>query len=390
MKFPNRAIATIAFATLITVPAWATAPNAPEAPETNAAQVDVVFVLDTTGSMGGLIQAAKEKIWAIANTLALADPAPDIRMGLIGYRDRSDEYITKSTRLTDDLDAVYTDLMTFDANGGDDTPESVNQALHEAVSKMKWRDTDDTYRVVFLVGDAPPHMDYKDDVKYAESCKRAAEAGIYVNTIQCGAIPETEPIWREIAAKAEGRYFRVEQSGSAILTDTPFDEELAELGAKVEDTRCYYGGAEVLQNNKEREERADSIDALASMKSKAQRALFNSSDAGLKNFVGEQELVNDYANGDVDFDNIEEDQLPKEFQGKSKSEIESVLGEKAAERKELQGRIAELAKKRQAHIEQELMKTALQGKGSLDFGIFDCIKTQAGKAGLKYEGGPAL
>ncbi len=390
MQSPTRAITKLALVALIAAPAWAKAPNAPEAPDTNAAKVDVVFVLDTTGSMGGLIQAAKEKIWAIANTLALAEPAPDIRMGLVGYRDRSDDYVTKSTRLTDDLDAVYTDLMTFNANGGDDAPESVNQALHEAVSKMKWRDSDDTYRVIFLVGDAPPHMDYKDDVKYPDSCKRAVEAGIYVNTIQCGDMLETTPIWREIAAKSEGRYFRVEQSGSAILNDTPFDEELAELGAKVEDTRCYYGSEQVMQENEAREDRAEAIDSAATMKSKAQRALFNSSGAGRKNFTGNQELVHDFENGQVDIENIDEAQLPEEFRGKSKSEIETALKEKVAERAEIQQQIADLAQKRQTYIEDQLKKTELNGKGSLDYAIFDCIKTQAVKAGLDYKGGPAL
>jgi len=50
-------------------------------PPTNApARIEVVFVLDTTGSMGGLIQAAKEKIW-FATTMAQAEPAPEMKMG---------------------------------------------------------------------------------------------------------------------------------------------------------------------------------------------------------------------------------------------------------------------------------------------------------------------
>src|ERR1043165_5364898 len=71
------------------------------------ARIDVVFVLDTTGSMSGLIEGAKQKIWAIANQIASAKPHPVVRMGLVAYRDRGDEYITKLTALTDDLDAVY-------------------------------------------------------------------------------------------------------------------------------------------------------------------------------------------------------------------------------------------------------------------------------------------
>jgi len=91
--------------------------------------IEVMFVLDTTGSMSGLIAAAKEKIWSIANTLASADPAPEIKMGLVGYRDRGDAYITTFTDLFDDLDAVYTQLMRFQADGGGDTPESVNRPI---------------------------------------------------------------------------------------------------------------------------------------------------------------------------------------------------------------------------------------------------------------------
>ena len=123
-------------------------------------KVDVVFVLDTTGSMSGLIQTAKDKIWSIATTMASAQPTPEIRIGLVAYRDRGDQYITRVVDLSDDLDSVYATLMDFQADGGGDTPESVNQALFDAVHNISWSQDSQAYRVVFLVGDAPPHMDY--------------------------------------------------------------------------------------------------------------------------------------------------------------------------------------------------------------------------------------
>src|SRR6266581_3034562 len=67
-------------------------------------RLEVCFVLDTTGSMSGLIEGAKQKIWSIANEMISAKPTPEIRLGLIGYRDRGDEYVTKVFVLTDDLD----------------------------------------------------------------------------------------------------------------------------------------------------------------------------------------------------------------------------------------------------------------------------------------------
>src|SRR4051794_6136845 len=149
-------------------------------------KVEVVFCLDTTGSMGGLIDGAKQKVWAICNQIAGGKPTPDLRVGLVAYRDRGDDYVTKVTDLTGDLDAVHGELKKFTANGGGDAPESVNQALDDAVNKVKWSTDKRTLRIIFLVGDAPPHMDYKDDVKYPDTCKRAVEKGILVNTIQCG------------------------------------------------------------------------------------------------------------------------------------------------------------------------------------------------------------
>ena len=198
------------------------APFAAEISPVDRPAVEVIFVLDTTGSMGGLIAAAKEKIWSIANTLATADPAPTIRMGLVGYRDRGDRYVTTVTQLSDDLDAVYTQLMQYRADGGGDGPESVNQALYEAVTQPDWSRDRVTYRVIFLVGDAPPHMDYQDDVKYAESCRLAARHGIVINTIQCGNLPETAEVWRNIAHLAEGTYF----SGGPIRQRCPVRDAL--------------------------------------------------------------------------------------------------------------------------------------------------------------------
>ena len=97
-------------------------------------RVEVAFVLDSTGSMGGLIEGAKQKIWSIANSIIAQKPTPEVRIGLLTYRDRGDEYVTKRFDLTDDIDAVFRNLQSFAADGGGDDPESVNQALHEAVT----------------------------------------------------------------------------------------------------------------------------------------------------------------------------------------------------------------------------------------------------------------
>ena len=383
MRAPCRGVACLVVA-LAAVASVRTAQVQAAAEAAERPRVEAVFVLDTTGSMGSLIQAAKEKIWAIANTMASAKPVPEIRMGLVGYRDRGDAYVTKLTPLTDDLDAVYSDLMAFRADGGGDGPESVNQALHEAVTRIEWSTDRKTYRVIFLVGDYPPHMDYDQDVPYPASCKAAATAGISINTIQCGNHSPTTPVWREIAANADGRFFQVEQSGGAILADTPFDAELAELSRSLDTTRVYYGSSDVQARQHARDALGASLYSEAGAKALAQRAEFNAGKAGARNFMGEQELVQDLADGKVKLAEVKDEELPESLRKLPAEEREKYVQQKAAERKALQDKIQDLAAKRRAHIEEQMRKSNAEGKTGFDLAVFECLKEQAVRAGIQY------
>ena len=141
-------------------------------------------MLDTTGSMAGLIEGAKRKIWSIATSILECTPDADIRMGIVAYRDIGDDYVTKVFPLTADIQDLYGDLLKLRAQGGGDWPESVNEALETGVAKMQWTQGDNVTRLLFLVGDAPPHMDYKQDTKYPEVVKIALSRGITVNAVQ--------------------------------------------------------------------------------------------------------------------------------------------------------------------------------------------------------------
>ena len=350
--------------------------------------VDVVFVLDTTGSMRGLINAAKEKIWSIANTLASAKPTPDISMGLVGYRDRGDDYVTRVYPLSDDLDAVYKDLMDYETGGGGDGPESVNQALDEAITKLGWNQNHKTYRVVFLVGDAPPHMDYADDVKFPQTCERAAKAGISINTIQCGGLRSTTPFWTKIAQLAEGRYFRVDQSGSAVLEDTPFDKDLARLSGELDGTRVFFGSEDKRNEAEKKAADAKAVAAKAPEAAQARRAEFRGK-SGLKDAAAEADLVKAVIDGKVKTEKLDREKLPEQLRELSQGDLQQHINGLVERRRELQDEIKQLAEKRQQYVKDQLAKQARAGK-SLDEAIFQCIKEQGAKAGLKYEGGPSF
>lgn len=351
------------------------------------AKIDVVFVLDTTGSMSGLIQTAKEKIWSIATTMASAQQAPDIRIGLVAYRDRGDAYVTKVVDLNADLDSVYATLMDFEAGGGGDTPESVNKALYDAVHSMSWSQQDDAYQAIFLVGDAPPHMDY-NEVRYPEIIATAMNKGIVINTIQCGEMPTTVEPWTQIASLSHGKYFQVEQAGGAVAFTTPYDDELAELSAQLDDTRLYYGNEEEKEKMSRKVAATDKIHEIVTTGARARRAEFNASESGRKNFLGENELVAAVADGTVDLNELDEDALPEPLRAMAPEAQEAYVAELSEKREDLQRQIRTLSEERSGYLAKKVDEAGGM-KSSLDHKLYDAVKEQASEAGLEYEDGPA-
>lgn len=188
-------------------------------------RLDVVFLLDATGSMGDEIDAVKEKIQEMIAQIAVGDPAPDVRFGIVAYRDRGDEYVTVVYELTRDIDRIIENLGRIEASGGGDYPESLTEALHTAIHEVNWESGAGVSRLVFLIADAPPHLDYPDDFDYVEEYQMAMELGIVVHAMGASGLDEEgERIFAEIAAGTggefqwlayESRY--VDQDGDEVL-----------------------------------------------------------------------------------------------------------------------------------------------------------------------------
>ncbi len=344
-------------------------------------KVEVVFVLDTTGSMSGLIEGAKQKIWSIASEIAQAQPAPQLKMGLVGYRDRGDAYITTRTALTDDIDTVYEKLMGFSAGGGGDTPESVNQALYEAIERFDWSDDPSTLKIVFLVGDAPPQMEYQDDVKYQASCKLAAERGIMVNTIQCGNLSGTKGHWTKIASLTNGAYAAIAQDAGVQRIATPYDQEIADLDQELASLMIDYGDDEIRGYSSSKRDRASRVSSKAAPEAAADRALYNQSRAGRRNLYGVQELVDDISNGVVSIDEIKESELPSSLQGKTKEELKVIVAQNSEQRIKIQSRLGELAGLRRSY--QAKARESLPSDG-FDQQVLRTLQKQGASIGLKF------
>ena len=343
-------------------------------------RVDLVFVLDTTGSMGGFIDAAKEKIWSIATTMAGAQPAPEIRVGLVAYRDRGDQYVTQVFDLTTDLDSMYAHLMDFKADGGGDGPEAVNQGLHDAIERMSWNNQLSTYKVVFLVGDAPPHLDYQDDVQYPTTLALARQRGIVVNTIQCGNDTSATQPWSQIAALGAGDFLRVEQNGSAVAISTPYDDKLARLSAALDDTRLYYGDEKVQAEKRAKLAATSKMEAKASLATKARRATFNLSTSGAANLLGDKELVSEVESGRVRLEDIRKDELPVQLQAMTPMAQAAFVKDNVVKRDALKKELTMAADKRAEYLKQKVTESGGAAE-SLDAKLFGTLRSQAKRVG---------
>jgi hypothetical protein len=343
-------------------------------------RIEVAFVLDTTGSMSGLIDGAKRKIWQVANQLASGKPTPEIRMALVGYRDRGDAYVTRVRDLTADLDAIYAELQAFQADGGGDGPESVNQALHEARTKLSWSRDPNVYRAIFLVGDAPPHMDYAQDVAYAQSVRAARKAGIVVNTIQCGSEQDTTPVWQEIAELGAGRYVAIRQDGGMLAVTAPQDAELARLNRALADTVITWGNASEQAELESKRRYALSAPAPAA----AARLAYLEKSGGRVN-AGREDLVDAVKEGRVDLDAVKKDELPAPLRELAPAEREAHVKQKIEERAKLQSQVASLSRERDSWLRQEEARLAAAGHADgFDQQVLEAIRKQAASAGIAY------
>jgi hypothetical protein len=316
--------------------------------------------------------------------MASARQNPDIKMGLVAFRDRGDAYVTRVFDLSNDLDSMYASLMDFRAQGGGDGPESVNQALYDAIHKISWSQDERVYKVAFLVGDAPPHMDYADDVKYPATLAAAQQKGIVVNTIQSGQHQYTRPAWQEIASLGNGEYFQVEDSGNAVAVATPFDEKLSRLAAELEDTRLFYGDEEARAAQKAKIDAGAKLRRELSPEALARRSAYNATRSGEKNLLGESELVDAVTSGRVELDDIAEENLPSSMQTMAPEEQRAVIAEQAKRRDELKREIGKLSESRDRFIKEKIAADGGAGD-SLDEKIYRAVKDQAAAVGLDYE-----
>lgn len=340
-------------------------------------RVDIVFALDTTSSMSGLIDGAKATIWEVARKAQEGKPAPEVRIGLVAYRDRGDDYVTKVLDLTGDLDLVYARLTELSAGGGGDGPEHVLKGLSDAVNEVHWSADTRAVKLVYLVGDAPPHEDYDDGLTLDGVLRDATKRGIRISAIRCGNDQATLSKWSLIAARTDGEVSTIAQNGGVhAAVTTPYDAELARLNAELARTEVHFGSAD------ERRAAAEVVatNMAAPAAAQADRAGFYAAKPSGARGSGSASGKKDLVSADPSaLAALAEADLPEEMQAMSAEARARHIATKRAQREAVLAKIKDANGKRDAHL-RAAPKPAASTAG-FDAKVLDSLKKAGAEKG---------
>lgn len=347
------------------------------APAEDRPLIQMAILLDTSGSMEGLIDQAKAQLWRIVNEFITAKRAgkkPVVQVALYRYGTPSlgaeTGYIRQLVPLTTDLDKVSQELFALRTDGGD---EYCGWVIKTATEQLEWSKSNKDLKVIFICGNEPFTQ---GPVDYKKSCKAAIEKGIVVNTIHCG--PEAEGIsgmWKDGAVIADGQYSIIDQNKALVSINAPQDKEIAKLNEELNKTYVAYGahGQEAAANQAVQDGNAAKLGLEAYNQRAACKASGNYTN-------GHWDLVDAYKADAKKLETVKVEELPAELQKLKPEERKAFVEEKSKARAEIQEKIAKLNTERVQYVTEERKKQAAAGKdASLDEAIVKTIRTQAEK-----------
>lgn len=350
-------------------------------PEEQGRPVDLVIALDVSGSMSGLIESAKQRLWDVVNELARAQPKPDLRIAILTYGNPAygaqSGYVNIDRPFTRDLDAVMQTLFSFGTNGGD---EYVARAVTTSVHHLDWSGRPDAMKILFVAGNEAANQD--PAVSVFQATQAAASKGIVVNTIYCGS--EGDEIvagWRNVATMTNGLFASIDQNAAAVANiATPMDEELARLNEALNQTYVAYG--QEGDRYKMNQAAQDSNAASMSLPSVASRTVAKAGDL----YKNEDWDLVDALEAGREIEELEAEDLPEPMQTMDAEERKAYVEELAGQRAQITAEIDGLAKKRMAYIAVERDRLAHTGNEGFDAALIEGLKDIARKRGFEFEG----
>jgi hypothetical protein len=352
-----------------------------EVPMQKKPLVQIAILLDTSGSMSGLIDQARTELWSLVNEFIFARQQgvqPEVQVALYEYGKSTLSpdvgYVRQIVPLTTDLDKISEELFALKTNGGD---EYCGWVIRDAAAQLQWSESLDDLKVIFIAGNEPFTQ---GPVDYRQACKTAVEKGIIVNTIHCGSEADGRSgMWADGAILADGQHLNIDQNQQVVHIAAPQDVEIAELGVRLNQTYVAYGreGQALLM----RQRLQDTNAMQASPQASVGRAVTKSS-SNYRN--SHWDLVDAFNDKQIDWDEIAADDLPENMRSMTVEEREAFIASQAKERAEIQARIQELNTQRNQFIAEQ-RSLQIQQTDTLGSAAQQAVRRQASQKNFTFE-----
>ena len=345
-------------------------------------QIQIAILLDTSGSMRGLIAQAKSELWKIVNQFIGSTrhgQRPELTVALYEYGNdglaSEGGYIRRILPLTDDLDRVSQELFALTTNGGS---EYCGQVIDHATKQLQWSGSGNDLKLIFIAGNEPFTQGPKD---YRKAVRAAIGRGIVVNTIHCGSYEKgVSGKWKDGALLADGSYSHIDHNRVVVNIVAPQDDELATLGVTLNDTYIAYGskGAAGASNQVAQDGNAAGMSAQSAVARAVTKAnsYYNND---------RWDLVDAIKGAHVKLDEVKEEDLPENMRSMTMEQRRAYVAQQKKKRGEIQAKINSLNEARKQFVAAEMKKTSADGPESLDQALIKAIGNQASKKQFKLK-----
>lgn len=195
--------------------------------ELSAPPLDIVLMIDISGSTGGVLTSVRDKFWELQNEMSRLTPKANYRLGIVcmgrpSFR-KENNYVQVISDLTDDIDAAaypFFQLKDISAPGN----YHLGHALETAVDEISWSTDPNALKVIFAIGNGRAYS----GPGCTKGIKKANEAGIIVHSLYFMAYDnqKEQEEWRDLATLCGGKYFPIGLRDPNIHFEKPYDNDL--------------------------------------------------------------------------------------------------------------------------------------------------------------------
>jgi len=346
-------------------------------------KIKLALILDTSNSMDGLIDQAKNQLWKIVMELAKTKDKngedPDIDLALYQYGNDNlslrNGYVELVQKFTGELDEISEKLFALKTNGGE---EYCGQVIKSSLNELKWSNSALDLQMIYIAGNEGFNQ---GDFDYKEVCTWAKNKNITVNTIFCGKRNEgIKTFWKHGADITGGQFACIQSDAKSVHYESPYDDEISRLNVELNKTYVPYTTSGI---GKKQKQLLEDRKAQRLNKSMASKRYLSKGSKVYKN--NKWDLV-DYAKEEsFEVDSVTSEALPDSLGKLSKSDLKKKINELSNTRKSIKKEMANLSKKREDYVQEQKAKAAQSDTSMLEDAIIKGLKDQAEKKSIKFE-----